>query len=98
MAVENALVATGLPNLDYLVVGHHGSDTSTGETLLSATRPLCAVISVGANNRYGHPDQTVLDRLAAYGCTVRGPTRTGPLLSGGRLWRRNRSPIRGCRN
>ena len=80
VAGENALVAVGLPNLDYLVVGHHGSDTSTGETLLSATRPLCAVISVGANNRYGHPDQTVLDRLAAYGCTVLRTDQNGTII------------------
>ena len=80
VAGENALVAAGLPNLDYLVVGHHGSDTSTGETLLSATRPLCAVISVGANNRYGHPDQTVLDRLAAYGCTVLRTDQNGTII------------------
>lgn len=59
-----------LPQLELLVVGHHGSKTSTGEELLAATMPETAVISVGAGNSYGHPSQEVLDRLEEYGCTI----------------------------
>ena len=59
-----------LPQLDLLIAGHHGSSGSTGEALLAATKPENAIISVGEDNRYGHPSDQVLKRLAAVGCTV----------------------------
>ena len=59
-----------LPHLDVLVVGHHGSKTSTGEALLLKTTPEYAVISVGKDNPYGHPSREVLERLHKYNCTV----------------------------
>jgi competence protein ComEC len=51
-------------NLDIqlLKVPHHGSDTSSTAEFLSAVDPEIAVISVGQNNMYGHPNQTVVDR------------------------------------
>lgn len=61
---------TVLPDVDVLIVGHHGSKNSTCEGLLQATTPEIAIISVGKGNRYGHPAQEVLDRLEKYGCTV----------------------------
>ncbi len=59
-----------LPKLEVLVVGHHGSDSSTGLALLTATRPSLAVISVGEDNRYGHPDKMVLRILDLFGCYI----------------------------
>lgn len=59
-----------IPNVDILVVGHHGADTSTSLDLLRATKPSVAVISVGADNRYGHPQKKVLDKLSLFGCKV----------------------------
>ena len=52
-----------LPQIDVLVVGHHGADTSTGAWFLSQLRPAVAVISVGRDNPYGHPQAGVLQRL-----------------------------------
>lgn len=68
-----------LPPLDLLVVGHHGAATSTGDALLAATTPRCAVISVGANS-YGHPSQQVIDRLTAYGCVVLRTDEDGTVI------------------
>lgn len=55
---------------DVLKVGHHGSNSSTGEAFLEAVRPSMAVISVGRDNPYGHPAFAVLNRLEAHGITV----------------------------
>ena len=44
-------------------MAHHGSKTSTTEAFLEAASPTVAVISAGANNRYGHPHPDVLTRL-----------------------------------
>ena len=59
-----------LPDLEILVVGHHGSKNSTSLELLSATKPDIALISAGRDNRYGHPSQDVLHRLEMAKCKV----------------------------
>ncbi|MDW8424844.1 MAG: ComEC/Rec2 family competence protein [Meiothermus sp.] len=56
--------------VDILKVGHHGSDTSTGEHLLQRFEPRVALIGVG-NNPYGHPTPVVLERLQRHGVAIR---------------------------
>lgn len=58
-----------LPNVEVLVVSHHGSRYSSDESFLRAITPDNAVISVG-DNRYGHPAEETLRRLLAVGATV----------------------------
>ena len=58
-----------LPEIDVLVVGHHGSRFSTSEELLSAVSPQAAIISVG-HNSYGHPSDETVERLENYGASV----------------------------
>ena len=52
-----------LPNIDVLKVGHHGSRTSSSKDFIDEINPRYSVISVGKNNRYGHPNKEVLNNL-----------------------------------
>jgi len=54
-----------LPDIDVLKVGHHGSRTSSSKEFINEISPKYSVISVGKNNRYGHPNKEVLDNLYA---------------------------------
>ena len=52
-----------LSNIDVLKVGHHGSRTSSSKDLINEVNPKYSNISVGKNNRYGHPNKEVLENL-----------------------------------
>lgn len=61
--LQPACDAGRLGKIDVLKVGHHGSAISLSQPLLDVLRPGCAVISVGANNRFGHPKREALEFL-----------------------------------
>ncbi len=69
---EAALVAAvgGALPCDVVKVPHHGSPTSSSPTLVAATRPRLAVISLGRGNRFGFPGPAVVDRWRAAGAVV----------------------------
>ena len=50
-------------NIDVLKVGHHGSKTSSDKNFINEINPKYSIISVGKNNRYGHPNKEVLNNL-----------------------------------
>ena len=52
-----------LSNVDVLKVGHHGSKTSSSKEFINVINPKYSIISVGKNNRYGHPNKEVLENL-----------------------------------
>jgi competence protein ComEC len=65
---ERLLLASGQPlPAGVLKVAHHGSGGSSSAEFLSAVDPAYAVISVGTDNRFGHPQEAVLDRLGQMG-------------------------------
>ena len=52
-----------IKNIDFFKVGHHGSNTSSNKEFISTIKPKYSLISVGENNRYGHPNKEVLNNL-----------------------------------
>jgi competence protein ComEC len=63
---------------DVLLAGNRGKKTSTSADFLAAVMPEYVVISVDADNKFGYPDQEVLDRIAAEGPNVKR-TSDGPV-------------------
>lgn len=60
-----------------LKVAHHGSKYATSDNFLNKVQPQEAVISVGKNNRYGHPAGEVLDRLSAHKIIIKRTDEAG---------------------
>ncbi len=63
-----------------LKVGHHGSSSSTSYPFLREVMPEIAVISVGKDNDYGHPDDKVLERLRDAGVEVLRTDEMGDII------------------
>lgn len=97
---EAEMLAAGYNYLsaDLLKVAHHGSSSSTTEDFLRKVSPKYAVISVGADNKYGHPAPETLERLAKYGVQVLRTDQDGTIIisSDGETIRINKkaSPIK----
>ena len=63
--VENYLLKNAvLGKVDILKVGHHGSKTSSSKEFINEINPKYSIISVGKNNRYGHPNKEALNNLS----------------------------------
>lgn len=56
-----------LPDVEVMLAGHHGAKNATSEALLSAVTPETVLVSCGADNRYGHPNEETLRRIADAG-------------------------------
>lgn len=63
-----------------LVASHHGSKTATSNELLETLKPEEVIISVGKNNRYGHPSQEVIDRLINQRIKFRRTDKEGDIM------------------
>jgi len=85
--VEKELLADGADlSAQVLKVGHHGSDTSSGEEFLKAVSPQIAAIQVGKDNDFGHPSLRILKRLERAGAEILRTDKNGTikLVSDGR--------------
>ena len=60
---KDILERHNISNIDVLKVGHHGSKTSSSKSFINKINPKYSIISVGKNNRYGHPNKEVLNNL-----------------------------------
>ncbi len=78
--VEKMLVKyQPIPDIEVLLVGHHGSKNSSCEEFLQATAPELAIISAGANNSYGHPAPEALERLENIGSQIYRTDESGAI-------------------
>lgn len=79
--VLDRLAAQGSLNaVDIFKVGHHGSKAAVDEAVMDTLSPQISLVSVGANNRYGHPAQKTIDTLAASGSQVLRTDRSGDVI------------------
>ncbi|MEG2412556.1 MAG: ComEC/Rec2 family competence protein [Clostridium sp.] len=79
---EGQLLAKQLDlSADVLKVAHHGSGSSTSQAFLDKVNPKYAVISVGKDNNYGHPDATVLNRLSSKGVNLFRTDKQGTIIA-----------------
>ena len=67
-------------DVDVLKAAHHGSKTSSIAEFLKAVSPDAAIISVGRNNRYGHPSSEVIDRFQEFGIPVHRTDISGAVV------------------
>ena len=80
MEAKNETEIAGDVHADVLKVAHHGSDTSSTDKFLKRVSPEYAVISVGENNKYSHPSDAAVDRLAADGVKILRTDRDGTII------------------
>ncbi len=88
-AHTEASLAGRIGHVDVLKVPHHGSRTSSSEALLDELTPHLAVVSSGADNRFGHPHAEVLARYARRAIPVLRTDEEGGIVvttDGTRLW------------
>ena len=69
-----------LLNVDVLKEGHHGSSTSSIMSMVNHVSPKYAVISVGKNNRYGHPSEKIVQRWVDTGAEVFRSDESGAVI------------------
>lgn len=55
---------------DIIKIAHHGSKTSSSEEFIKEVNPKIALIGVGMNNKFGHPNKEVIERLENINCKI----------------------------
>ncbi|MDK1023754.1 MAG: DNA internalization-related competence protein ComEC/Rec2 [Gammaproteobacteria bacterium] len=77
--VEKELVASGISNVELLVVPHHGSRTSSTPLFLNTLQPGYAIVSAGYMNRFQHPDDLVVNRYLHRGVRLLNTATEGEI-------------------
>lgn len=65
---------------DVIKVAHHGSKTSSSEEFIKAVKPKIALIGVGMNNKFGHPNQEIIERLKNVNCKIYRTDEMGEIV------------------
>ncbi|MEZ4103984.1 MAG: ComEC/Rec2 family competence protein [Candidatus Paceibacterota bacterium] len=82
LSIENYLVDTYGTQLEseVLKLGHHGSRTSTADSFLKAVDPDYAVVSAGKDNRYGHPNSEVVEKVEKAEVEILSTVESGTIV------------------
>ncbi|MGY0400987.1 ComEC/Rec2 family competence protein [Carnobacterium jeotgali] len=79
-SIEKAIVEARMDvTADFILMGHHGSDTSTSQEWIQASQPEFAIFSAGKNNSYGHPGEEAINRLREQSIPVYGTIENGTI-------------------
>lgn len=89
-AGESEILSRDYPLQAFLFkAGHHGADTSSTAPFLATIRPSVVVVSSGVENRFGHPNENMLQRAAAVGAVVLRTDQLGSIevsTDGQQMW------------
>jgi len=77
--ILNKYVKTNALKSTIIKIAHHGSKTSSSKKLLKAINPKIALIGVGENNNFGHPNNEVIERLEELGCKIYRTDKMGEI-------------------
>lgn len=81
LATENELIRQQkVEQVDVLKLGHHGSDTSSGQDFLNRLKPQWTIISVGLNNKLSLPNQRIIRRLERIKTNILRTDRDGTII------------------
>lgn len=75
--IENVI---DVPDVDLIKIGHHGSKSSSGKSFIKRANPEYAVITVGAENKYGHPHKETLETLENENITTYRTDQDGTIV------------------
>ena len=78
--VEKQIASKYNVNVDVLKVSHHGSSSSSAVSFVKETSPQYSIVSVGAENNYGHPNANVVRRLDKYSKKVYRTDKNGTVV------------------
>ena len=71
---------TNILKSDILKVAHHGSNSSSTEEFLNLVKPQIALIGVGKDNKYGHPDESTIEKLKKMNCKIYRTDQMGEII------------------
>ena len=77
--IEETTEKVLISKYNILKVGHHGSNTSSTQEFLDLIKPKVALIGVGQNNKFGHPNEEILKRLNSINCKIYRTDRMGEI-------------------
>lgn len=77
-----------------LKVAHHGSKTSSTETFLEKVKPQIALIGVGEDNKFGHPNEDVLERIREYTNKIYRTDKNGEINIVYKFWEKGKNNIK----
>lgn len=76
---EGAILRSGVPPTDIVVIPHHGSRTSSTGSFVAALAPKVAIVSAGYRNRWGFPKPDVVERWRQHGARIHTTARSGAI-------------------